>query len=259
MTQTDALANVLENKPTSPAVAFSALLQKQKAQIALALPKHLTADRMCRLALTAFSSSRQLQACDPKSIISSIMLASQLGLEPGVNGQGYLIPYKTTCQFVPGWKGLVDLVSRSGRAVVWSGVVRSGDFFEYELGSAPFIKHKPEGDDADGDFTHVYACGKVKDSEMPVIEVWTKARVLKHLAKFNKQGDRHYALADGKKNFEQYAKKVVLLQVLKYMPQSIEIANALAASTAAELGVPPVIDGDFVTLDIDPETGEIKQ
>jgi hypothetical protein len=51
------------------------------------------------------------------------MTAAQLGLEPGINGQGYLIPYKGTCTFVPGWKGLVDLVARSGRATVWTGVV----------------------------------------------------------------------------------------------------------------------------------------
>ena len=70
---------------------------------------------MSRLALTAFSSSTQLQNCDQRTIAASIMTAGQLGLEPGVNGQGYLIPYGRVCTFVPGWKGLVDLVADAER------------------------------------------------------------------------------------------------------------------------------------------------
>ena len=101
-------------EPTkSPLATFSHFMDRFKPQLALALPKHLTADRMSRLALTAFSSSTQLQNCDQRTIAASIMTAGQLGLEPGVNGQGYLIPYGRVCTFVPGWKGLVDLVARS--------------------------------------------------------------------------------------------------------------------------------------------------
>ena len=71
------------------------------------------------------------------------MVAAQMGLEPGVNGQGYLIPYKTTCTFVPGWKGIVDIANRSGRSSVWTGAVFVGDEFDYAMGDRPFITHKP--------------------------------------------------------------------------------------------------------------------
>ena len=114
----------------SPLAKFSSFMDKLKPQLALALPKHMNADRMARLAVTAFSTNADLQKCSPQSIAGSIMTAAQMGLEPGINGQGYLIPYKQTCTFVPGWKGLADLVSRSGRATVWTGVVMPGDKFE---------------------------------------------------------------------------------------------------------------------------------
>lgn len=245
--------------PASPVAKFSQILERMKPQITLALPKHMSADRMARLALTAFSTTPALQRCKTDSILASLMTATQLGLEPGINGQGYLIPYKDTCTFVPGWKGLVDLVARAGRATVWTGAVFEGDKFDYQLGDEPFCRHKPG--DSEGNFTHVYAIGRVKDAQMPVIEVWTRGKVNKHLKQYNKVGDRHYALQN-ESNFEMYARKVALLQVLKYMPASIELANAIAVSHAAEAGQGAVIEGDFVTINtetVDQQTGEITQ
>ena len=104
-----------QNVPAqSPAKAFQTYMLKYKSQLEAALPKHLTVDRMIRLSLTAFSQNPALQQCTSNSIFSSIIIASQLGLEPGVNGQGYLVPYKDKCTFIPGWKGLVDLAQRGG-------------------------------------------------------------------------------------------------------------------------------------------------
>ena len=245
----------------SPVAKFAEFMERLKPQMALALPKHMNADRMTRLALTAFSTTPALQQCKPQTIAASIMTAAQLGLEPGIGGQGYLIPYKETCTFVPGWKGLVDLVARSGRATVWTGAVRAGDDFEYQLGDAPFCRHRP-GDTDDGQpFTHVYAIGRVRDASMAVIEVWSRAKVQKHLKHYNKVGSRHYA-NESENNFEMYARKVALLQVLKYMPASIELANAITVSDAVEAGKGVVLEGDFVHVQepqesVDQETGEI--
>jgi len=240
-------------KEETPIAKFSSFMDKLKPQLALALPKHMNADRMARLALTAFSTNADLQQCSPQSIAASIMIAGQLGLEPGVNGQGYLIPYKGTCTFVPGWKGLVDLVSRAGRATVWTGVVMPDDEFDYQLGDAPFCRHKP-GDEIGGKWTHIYAIGRVRDAQMPVIEVWTRAKVQAHLKQYNKVGGRHYALAD-ENNFEMYGRKVALLQVLKYMPQSVELATAAQMSGMADTGKGVVIDGDFVRFADEVDSG----
>jgi len=244
----------------NPLASFSKFIDNFKPQLALALPKHLNADRMGRLAITAFSTTPHLDECDARSIAGSLMTAGQLGLEPGVNGQGYLIPYfdnkkrKYICTFVPGWKGLVDLVARAGRATVWTGVVMPGDEFDYQLGDAPFCRHKP-GDELDGVWTHVYAVGRVRDAQMPVIEVWTRAKVMKHLKAYNKVGDRHYANAS-ENNLEMYARKVALLQVLKYVPQSVELATGSRIADMAETGKGVVLDGDYVKF-VDEPTGEV--
>ena len=247
-------------KTPSKLAAFSSFLDKFKPQLALALPKHLSVDRMARLGMTAFSTTPHLDECSATSIAGSLMTAGQLGLEPGVNGQGYLIPYfdnrkrQYICTFVPGWKGLVDLVARAGRATVWTGVVMDGDEFDYQLGDAPFCRHKP-GDGGNGEWTHVYAVGRVRDAQMPVIEVWTRAKVTKHLKAYNKVGDRHYANAS-ESNFEMYGRKVALLQVLKYMPQSIELATATRIADMSDTGKGVVLEGDFVSF-VDEPTGEV--
>lgn len=248
----------------NPLAAFSHFMDRFKPQLALALPKHLTPDRMARLTLTAFSSSPQLQNCEHRTIAASIMTAGQLGLEPGVNGQGYLVPYGRTCTFVPGWKGLVDLVARSGRGTVFTGVIfRDQDYTFTDGARRDLVIHNETDLDAPEDITHAYAIGWVRDAAMPIIELWRVSKIEKHRDKYNKVGRKHYSYRD----WEMYARKVPLLQVLKYMPCSIEVSNALAVSHAAESGRGVNIEqGIVIDMDtgrpveeIDRETGEVMQ
>ena len=230
-------------------------LTKHKDQLAMALPKHMTPERMVRLALTAVGQSTKLAACDARSLFASVVVAAQLGLEIGVAGQGFLVPYKGKATFVPGWQGLVDLVARAGRASVWTGAVFDGDFFDYALGDSPFVKHRPCGEDDPNKMTHVYAIGRVNGSQWPIIEVWPISRVWKHRDRGNKQGSDHYSF----KHPEMYARKLPLLQVLKYVPKSIELSAAMAVSQAADEGKTATVDSSFVVVEeaVDTETGEV--
>lgn len=250
---TNQLKAAATGKTNTPSTTkeWAGYLDRLKPQLALALPKHMNPDRMTRLALTCLSTNAKLQECTPTSIAGTIVSAAQLGLEIGVNGQAYMIPYGKTATFVPGWKGLVDLVARSGRATVWTGAVYEGDDFDYQLGDTPYCRHRPQGEDSIDKLTHVYAIGRVKGSEQAVIEVWPMKKVQKHLNKMNKIGKSHYAFS----HMEMYARKVALLQVLKYMPMSIELSAAITASDAAEENKSVTIDQDFVV--VDQETGEV--
>lgn len=219
-------------------MTFPQWLQSYKSELQLALPKHLNVDRMARIALTCFRQNPDLEKCDPRSVFAAVMMGAQLGLEPGIMGQAYLVPYKDrrrntmTCQFIPGWQGLVDLVSRAGRASVWTGAVFHGDNFDFELGDRPFIRHRPEGEDDVNKLIYLYAVGRVNGSEWPVIEVWKPEKVARHRNRFNKVGDGHYSY----NNFEMYGRKIPLLQVLKYMPKSVELHTSAQLSHAADRG-----------------------
>lgn len=261
------MGNSVATKESSPAAAFSSFMERYKPQLSLVLPKQMNADRMARLAVTAFSKNRRLQECTPTSIAGAVLTAAQLGLEIEVGGHAFLVPYKNwrsklmEAQLIPGWKGLVDLVSRTGRATVWTGAVFSGDEFDYALGDRPFISHKPgDGTNDPEAMMYVYAVGRVNGSEWPVIEVWTMRKVWAHrdriISKLPKeQAEKHYSFRDP----EMYARKVPLLQVLKYLPSSPEVAAAVAVSDAADRGVGMTLDGDFVTTADDEDDQQTQQ
>lgn len=216
-----------------PPATFPQMLEQFKGEIEKALPRHMSGDRMVRVALTAFRQNPALASCDPKSIFAAIIISSQLGLEIGVLGHAYLVPYKAECTLIPGWRGLVDLVSRAGKASVWTGAVYEGDTFTYRLGDSPYLDHVPSGAEESYDkLTHVYAIGRVKGAEYPIVEVWTKGKVIRHRDKHNKVGGSHYSY----KYFEAYGRKVALLQVLKYVPLSVEVARAYELEVSAEKG-----------------------
>jgi recombination protein RecT len=246
----------MSNELTVP--ALQQYLVRHKQSLEFALPKHMNPERMIRLTLTAFSTNKALRECTPTSIFGSVVMASQMGLEIGVGGQGFLVPYRAKngnawemrAQFIPGWQGLVDLAQRSGRSSVWTGAVFEGDEFDFQLGDSPFVKHKPGGESDDEKLTYVYAIGKIKDAESKIIEVWPIKKIKLHRDEYNKVGDRHYSFA----NLEMYARKVALLQVLKYMPKTIELANAIMADAAYETGKEAKMMGDVVILDGDEDT-----
>ena len=248
----------LQTKETSPMMTINRFLQDHKAQIAAALPQHLNADRMARLAMTALSQNRALAECDARSIFGAVVMASQLGLEIGVNGQCYLVPYKGRATLIPGWQGLMDLVARAGRGSAWTGAVYAGDDFDWGLGDAPFIKHKPSGNDAIEDLQYVYAVGRVKDSPYPIIEVWPNEKIWRHRDRYNKVGSKHYSY----QHPEMYARKVALLQVLKYLPKSIELSAAVQIANRDIEGTSVTIDKDFIVTEsetINRDTGEINE
>ena len=235
----------------SAAAKFLDMLDKNTSSIQNALPRHMNAERIKRIAMTQFRVNKELQKCSYTSIMGSLMVSAQLGLEIGILGQAYLIPYKGTCTFVPGWQGLVDLVSRAGRATVWTGAVFKGDEFDYALGDRPYIKHRPAGDDDIANLTHVYAVGRVNGQEWPIIEVWPIRKVIKHRDNYNKVGKQHYSY----QHLEMYARKVALLQVLKYVPKSIELISAMTADHAYETAriIDIDKDGNITGYDDEPE------
>lgn len=216
------------NKPAN----FPAMLKASFAEVARALPRHLNPDRMSRIALTAFRRNPKLAQCDPRSVIASVIQASQLGLEIDTLGRAFLVPYGRECQFIPGWKGLVELVNRSGQGTVWTGAVFQGDEFDYSLGDSPFVKHKPAGEFDPQLLQFAYAIGRPTGSEWPIIEVWPIARVIKHRDRYNKVGKGHYSFD----NLEMYARKTALMQVLKYMPMSPEMVQAVELDAAGQAG-----------------------
>lgn len=253
------MADLAQFKADAPKPkTISDLMVSMAPEFKKALPAHLkdNAERYMRLALTEMRRNPALAKCDPYSVLGAAMVASQLGLEPGPLGRAYLIPYGSECTFVPGWKGLLELATRSGRAFAWSGVLYEGQKHEYEQGDNPRLKVMEDSDEDDpAKIAYFYAIGRVRGSDYPVIERWSRARVIKHRDRFNKVGQRHYSY----QHPEMYGRKVVLLQVLKYLPATPELEAAYMLDAGADRGqamnlgrAADAIDGVFEQIPDDP-------
>jgi recombination protein RecT len=123
------------------------VLNAGKEQLEMALQSHMNAETMIRLALTAVSKSPKLAQCTPTSIGLSLLTAGQLGLQPD-GRHAYLVPFWNSkdghyeCQFIAGYMGLVMLASRNG-CHISAQAVRENDEFDYEFGTAEFLRHRP--------------------------------------------------------------------------------------------------------------------
>ncbi len=84
-------ATVAKPKTKAPIIVQQVLSDQFKKQLALAVPKHLNAERMARIAATEVRKNKALLNTEPTSFLGSVMQAAQLGLEPGsALGQAYL-------------------------------------------------------------------------------------------------------------------------------------------------------------------------
>lgn len=223
------------------------LLERSRAQIAMALPKHLTPERMIRVAVTALQRTPHLQECSPLSLVGCVVQASELGLElTGPLGQAYMVPYwnKNTkqqeAQFQVGYRGLMDLAYRSGRVENFSAhIVYKNDRFQFSYGTANKLVHVPTMDEP-GDVVAAYAVVKMKGGGVD-FEVMSKKQIDAHRERYSKQK------ADGQFNpwntaWEEMAKKTVIRRLAKRVPLSIEIAKAAALDEYAEAGLPQNLD-----------------
>lgn len=158
-----------------------------------ALPKMVDPDKFNRVALTTMRKNPDLFKCSPASIAASLVQSAQLGLTvDGVLGMAYLIPFKTECTLIIGYKGLIELVRRSGEvSTLAMECVYDGDDFSYTLGLDPKLHHVP-GDEHgvdDSKITHAYVAVKMKDGST-VFNVWSIKKLIAHRDRYSKGAGR---------------------------------------------------------------------
>ena len=252
--------NAAVAKRNEQLVAVRGLLDKITPQIAAALPKHMTPERMARIAFSAMQRQPLLLECTPQSLALCVITASELGLEPNMIGHAYLVPYrnnktgKTDAQLILGYKGLIDLARRSGAlSTISVACVHERDKFEYELGLEPRLKHRPYMDGDRGNVTLVYAVARLKDGGYQ-FEVMSRAEI-EQVRKKSKAGSS----GPWVEHWDEMAKKTVLRRLCKLLPSSIELVRAVAMDEATDAGVAAHTDivAGFVDTEPDAVDAEI--
>jgi recombination protein RecT len=226
-----------------------------KAQMAMALPKHMTSDRLARIALTEVRKTPALGKCDQASFLGAIMQCAQLGIEPGsALGHAYLLPFDnrkkgiTEVQFILGYRGMIDLARRSGQILsIEARAVYTADKFHVSLGLNPDLTHEPDWEAEDrGPMRFVYAVAKLRDGGTQ-FDVMSRADIEKV-----RQKSRAGQSGPWVDHYEEMAKKTVIRRLFKYLPMSIEMAGAVEQDERIDINLP-----QDNPLTIDAETGEI--
>ena len=226
---TGANGTAVTKKEEKPKTIFD-LIQLSKKQFNNALPQHINTDRFVRIAITTIRLNPKLAKCNPESLIGALMVSAQLGLEPGTLGQCYLIPFENKkagtveCQFQIGYKGLIELLRRSGQlSDIYSYTVYENDDFNIEYGLSRTLTHKPNFDER-GEIKGFYAVAILKDGAK-AFEYMTKDEITKHEEKYRKGS---YKNDVWNKNFEEMAQKTVVKKLLKWLPVSVEFLEMAA-------------------------------
>ena len=191
-----------------------------KKQFAMALPKHLTADRFLRVALTAFSRTPGLLNCTKESLTECLMDCSSLGLEPD-GRRVHLIPYGKKCTLIIDYKGLVALARRSGEvADIHADVVCENDRFEYSFGTNGNLEHRPAIADR-GEVIAAYSFVKLKDGSSSY-EVMNKEEIDAIRKRSKASGSGPWVT-----DWKEMAKKTVFRRHSKWLPVSAEFRDAV--------------------------------
>lgn len=213
------------NKPMKPEDTIRAYLQRMGPEISRALPKHMDADRLARVALTTIRSTPKLLECNVQSLLAAVMQAAQLGLEPGLLGHCYIIPYGKEAQFQIGYKGMIDLARRSGSIEsIAAHAVYDNDEFEFEYGLNEKLRHVPNFDGDRGQIRLFYGYAKFVGGGHQIL-VMSKAEV-DAIRRRSKSGNNGPWVTD----YEEMGKKTVIRRMFKYLPISIEIMQQVEAN-----------------------------
>ena len=210
------------------------LLTTYKTAIRNVLPKHLTPERILRIAYTAIYRSPKLRECTHESIINAVLEISMLGLDIGRTA--HIVPFCKEATFICDYKGFIDLAHRSERIEAFTfKPVYEADDFQYEEGTSRYIKHKPFRGVDRGPLTAAYSIVFFKHGgfDFEVVEE-PDIQATKRFSPGAKRSDSPW----NKKDLEWTMWcKTAVRRLAKRVPQSPELQRAAYLEELAEAGL----------------------
>jgi recombination protein RecT len=217
-------------------------IEQRMPAIASILPAAMDPVRFQSIVISAVVQNPDLLTCDPASVIDAVVTAAREGLEPtGASGGAWLVPFYDKgvrkAQLIRDYRGIAKLLIAGGTVKrIDTSPVRAGDEFEYELGMHPRLVHKPKvGNDAEAHSW--YAIAWMPDSDLPKVEVMTRAQV-EHIRDKTKSRDRDgNIVGPWATDFDQMGRKTVMKRLANnQLPINHEVRAQLTAEDVAEFG-----------------------
>lgn len=204
------------------------------------LPKHLTPEKMLRMAYSSICLQPKLARCTQLSLMNAVIEASSVGLEiGGPLSLAHLVPFKNhgclEAKLMVDYKGYIELMYKSPKVKsVSAHPVYKGDDFGYNYGLNPNLWHTP----AERNKTReklIYAYCVVHyvnggyDFEVVDHEIAMKA---KNKSAAKDKSDSPWNTSDEHTMWV----KTAIRRIANRVPKSPELIRAMEADTAAEEG-----------------------
>lgn len=181
------------------------------------------ADRVARMVITSIARTPGLAECTPKSVLSAVYQAVQLGLT--LDGRhAHLVPFrdgdKKVCTLVPDYKGLIQLALKSKivTAITLETVCENDDF-EWDRGV--ITRHAVDWRSPRGEAYAWYAIAKMAGGGEACV-VLPRSEVEAIRAR-SKKGSKQ---SPWDTDFNEMAKKTAFKRLAKVLPLTPEFAEA---------------------------------
>ena len=258
--------NQMQTIKASQALTSSAY--QNKMMETLQDPKRV--QKFTNAVVTAIAQNRDLQECEPATVLSCALRGESLNLihSPQM-GQYYMVPFKNKkagtklATFILGYKGMIQLAKRSGQYKKINVLsLKKGELIKYdpleEEIEAKLIENDTEREKAET--IGYYAFFEEINGFRKAI-YWSKEKMLAHADNYSPAFNaiNYQKLQDGKvaeedmwkyssywyKDFDGMARKTMLRQLIsKWGTMSIELSNAIEA------------DGMTINQDLNPSIEE---
>lgn len=221
---------------TSARNALLTQIEQQRTAIAAFLPHGVDEARFFALARRAVIDQPELLECSTPSVLRALGACAASGLQLDGKFSSLIVRRlkqgRPTAHWDPSYRGMTYLALESGIVIdVQSGVVRSEDTFEFELGSAPKLRHVPSLLSKNGEVIAAYAVAKLRAGGQ-MIEILTRPD-LEKIRAMSPAGDKgpwgNWA--------DQMAQKSAVRRLLKRLPagavRGLSIPESFPVQTSA--------------------------
>jgi len=187
----EAVESLMTGPASAPALAqpsrLMGWLEQFRPQIEAVARGQFTPDRLFRLVAGLLRDTPGLADCSPISLAGCMMQAAQLGLEPGVLGQCWFLPFRDgrtktlEARFIVGYRGYLTLLYRNPRVVqVRARAVAERDQFRLQYGTHEHLEHIPYTEGDPGRDIGYYLLVDLRGADHPYIGYMSRAEVDKH-------------------------------------------------------------------------------
>lgn len=203
----------------------------------------LTWERILQAVGMALAKSEKLRGCSPHSVYSSVLEIVGKGLDLGMDGMAYLVPFKGECTAMIGSQGKIELAYRSGMIdKIVCQVVYANDTIDMDLANGTVhhpmtIAYLTQIANLDGpgrgDMLAAYARVWVKGVSEPMLEVMT-IREFEQIKKAASERTNGKLSPAYKAWPSEMFRRSVLNRALKRAPKSRDLLEVLNRETALE-------------------------